>query len=373
MKRILLLALSLAVLSCGPKKAELLPAENFSGSVDGKPVSLYTLKGGKLIAQYTNFGGRGVTLFAPDRHGNMRNIVVGHATLDEYVHPVGERFLGACVGPVANRIGGAHFCIGEELFSTPANDNEVNTLHGGFIGLDNVVWDVEAVTDSSLTLHFLHPDGMEGYPGNLDITMTYSLTSKDELRVDYRATTDAPTPVNISHHPFFNLRGEGEGTVEDYAMCINADGYLPIDSLSIPLGYIAPVEGTPFDFRTPHPIGERIGEDDVQLRNARGYDHCWCLNKTAPGALESACTVYDPVSGRCVEVITDQIGLQFYSGNFFDGNTIGSNGSKQEFRSSFVLETQQFPDAPNQPAFPSILLLPGQTYTHTALYRFSAR
>ena len=369
MKRILLLALSLAVLSCGPKKAELLPAENFSGSVDGKPVSLYTLKGGKLIAQYTNFGGRGVTLFAPDRHGN----VVGHATLDEYVHPVGERFLGACVGPVANRIGGAHFCIGEELFSTPANDNEVNTLHGGFIGLDNVVWDVEAVTDSSLTLHFLHPDGMEGYPGNLDITMTYSLTSKDELRVDYRATTDAPTPVNISHHPFFNLRGEGEGTVEDYAMCINADGFLPIDSLSIPLGYIAPVEGTPFDFRTPHPIGERIGEDDVQLRNARGYDHCWCLNKTAPGALESACTVYDPVSGRCVEVITDQIGLQFYSGNFFDGNTIGSNGSKQEFRSSFVLETQQFPDAPNQPAFPSILLLPGQTYTHTALYRFSAR
>ena len=217
MKRILLLALSLAVLSCGPKKAELLPAENFSGSVDGKPVSLYTLKGGKLIAQYTNFGGRGVTLFAPDRHGNMRNIVVGHATLDEYVRPVGERFLGACVGPVANRIGGAHFCIGEELFSTPANDNEVNTLHGGFIGLDNVVWDVEAVTDSSLTLHFLHPDGMEGYPGNLDITMTYSLTSKDELRVDYRATTDAPTPVNISHHPFFNLRGEGEGTVEDYA------------------------------------------------------------------------------------------------------------------------------------------------------------
>jgi aldose 1-epimerase len=214
---------------------------------------------------------------------------------------------------------------------------------------------------------------MEGYPGNLDITMTYSLTSKDELRVDYRATTDAPTPVNISHHPFFNLRGEGEGTVEDYAMCINADGFLPIDSLSIPLGYIAPVEGTPFDFRTPHPIGERIGEDDVQLRNARGYDHCWCLNKTAPGALESACTVYDPVSGRCVEVITDQIGLQFYSGNFFDGNTIGSNGSKQEFRSSFVLETQQFPDAPNQPAFPSILLLPGQTYTHTALYRFSAR
>ena len=373
MNKVLMAALAVLAAACCPQKAELIPAENFAGELDGRPVALYTLKGGNLQAQFTNFGGRGVSLFTPDRKGKPENIVVGHATLAEYVHPVGERFLGACVGPVANRIGGAHLCIGEELYATPANDNEVNTLHGGFIGLDNVVWDAEAVTDSSLTLHFVHPDGLEGYPGNLDITMTYCLTSNDELRIDYRATTDATTPVNISHHPFFNLRGQGEGTVEDYSMCINAEGFIPIDSLSIPLGYVATVEGTPFDFRQPHPIGERIGADDVQLRNARGYDHCWCLDKSAPGALESACTVYDPVSGRSVEVITDQPGLQFYSGNFFDGKTIGSNGSAQQFRSSFVLETQKWPDAPNQPGFTPVFLHPGEVYTHTCIFRFSAR
>ena len=330
---------------------------------------VYTLKAGDISLTITNYGARVMSLTTPDKNGALENIVVGHKTIDEYVHPVGERFLGACVGPVANRIGGASFELDGVVYHTPANDHGLNTLHGGFVGVDNMRWDVVSVCDTAIVFHLLHPDGQEGYPGNLDMTMTYSLSSAGEFRVDYLATTDKPTPVNFSHHPFFCLRGEGGGSVEEYWMQINASHYIPIDAESIPTGEIAPVEGTPFDFREPHLIGERIGLENEQLTNARGYDHNWCIDKTTDG-VEFVCRVWDPVSGRSVEVLSDQPGLQFYSGNFFDGTENGSNGKPLDFRSSLALEAQKWPDSVNHPGFTPVTLRPGEKYTHTCIYRF---
>lgn len=364
--------LALGAVACSqPKEANLLPAENFTTTIDGKPVGLYTIKGGDIELQFTNFGARGVTLFTPDKDGNMEDIVLGHNTIEEYVNPPKERFFGAVVGPVANRIGKASYSIDGVEYKTPANDNEVNTLHGGFIGVDMMVWDVVSHDDSTLVLHLLHPDGQEGYPGNVDINLTYTATSDNELKVEYTATTDKVTPLNLSSHPFFNLRGEGNGTVEDYIMWIKASKFVPIDTLSIPTGELADVEGTPFDFRTAHRIGDRIGEtDNQQIRFARGYDHNWCIDKETEG-VELVCSVYDPLTGRKLEVLTDQPGMQYYSGNFFTGTTDGKSGRPLDFRTSLALETQYYPDSPNQPAFPSILLQPGETYRHTCIYRFS--
>ncbi|MCF0175741.1 MAG: galactose mutarotase [Bacteroidales bacterium] len=368
-------AAGLVMAACAPKTpdVELIPAENFAGEVDGKPCALYTLKSDQIVVQATNFGARVVSIFAPGKDGSYADVVAGRNTLDGYVHPAGERFLGACVGPVANRIGGAGFVIDGVRYNTPANDNKVNTLHGGYIGLDNVVWNVKEATDTRLVLEFMHPDGLEGYPGNVEIEMTYSVEGGD-FRIDYKATTDKPTPVNISNHPFFNLRGEGIGTVEDYVMYINADLYVPIDSLSIPLGTLDPVEGTPFDFREPHTIGQMINTpDNQQLINARGYDHNWCIAKKAPGEIELACSVWDEQTGRFLEVLTDQPGMQFYSGNFFNGKHSGKNGNPFTFRSSLALETQMYPDTPNQPAFGDCTLRPGDVYTQTCIYRFSVK
>ncbi len=355
----------------GTTSPGLIPAENFADTIDGKPVALYTLKAGNITLQATNFGGRVVSIFTPDKTGQLEDIVVGYNNIKDYVTPPGERFLGACVGPVANRIGHSSFMIGDSLYKVPANDHGVNTLHGGYKGLDNVVWDVKQVTDTSITLHYLHKDGQEGFPGNKDITMTYTVTPQNEFKISYRATTDKETPINITNHPFFCLRGEGNGSVEEYIMHIKASHYIPIDSLSIPTGEIADVSGTPFDFRKAHAIGEMIGEDNQQLKNAKGYDHNWCLDKDGSDSVQIACSVYDPVSGREIDVYTDQPGLQFYSGNFFDGKSCGKYGRPLGFRSSLALETQFYPDSPNQPSFPSIMVSPGQVYSHTCIYRFS--
>lgn len=358
--------------SCGKTAApELIAPENFDGTVDGHAVALYTLKAGDIILQATNFGGRVVTIFTPDKDGVLGDIVVGRSTLDEYVNPAGERFFGACVGPVANRISNASFTLDGVTYNVPVNDNGVNTLHGGLKGLDNVVWDVLDSNDSTLVLHYVHADGFEGYPGNKDITMTYSVNSRNEFRIDYKATTDKATPINISNHPFFCLRGEGNGSVEDYVLHVKASHYIPIDSLSIPTGEIADVTGTPFDFRTPHKIGERIGEDNGQLKNARGYDHNWCIDRQSDKDVELMCSVYDPQTGRQVDVLSDQPGIQIYSGNFFDGSSTGKYGRPLGFRSSLALETQHYPDTPNHPQFPSITVNPGDVYTQTCIYRFS--
>lgn len=372
MKRYIFIAgVSLILAACsGKPELKLVDAAAFDGQVDGKPVALYTLKNGDITLQATNFGARVVSIYTPDKAGNMTDIVLGHNTLDEYVHPAGERFFGACVGPVANRIGGAQFNIGDTVYETPKNDNGVNTLHGGFKGLDNLVWDVTAHTDSTLSLHLLHPDGLEGYPGNLDIDMVYTLTRNNEFRIDYSATTDAATPVNISSHPFFVLGGEGAGSCEKWQMQINASNYVPIDSLSIPLGGTADVSGTPFDFRKIHSIGQRIGDNNRQLAYAHGYDHNWCIDKTTDG-VEHVCTLRDPVSRRQIDVYSDQPGLQIYTGNFFTGTPIGKTGKPIDFRCCVAIETQHYPDSPNRPEYPSILLEPEQIYTHTCIYRFS--
>lgn len=332
---------------------------------------VYTLRSDAIRMQVTNFGGRVMSLCTQDRGGQWENIVVGHATVQEYMTPPGERFLGASVGPVANRIGGASFSIDGELFATPKNDNGQNTLHGGFTGIDMLCWDVESVSDSSITFSFVHPDGFEGYPGNLAVSVTYTLSGTDFI-VEFLAETDKATPVNLTHHPFFCLRGQGVDTVEPYEMQIKASHYLPIDALSIPTGEIAPVDGTPFDFREAHTLGERIGQQDEQLGYAHGYDHNWCIDKESDG-VESVCSLYDPQSGRCIQVLTDQPGLQVYSGNFFAGAEKGSNGKDLGFRSSIALEAQGWPDAVNRPQFPQCILRPGEVYTSTTIYRFSAR
>lgn len=368
------LLLAFACRQTGKQPLALLPADDFDTTINNVPVALYTLKGGNVTLQVTNFGGRVVTLFAPDKNGKLADVVLGRNNIRDYAAPKGERFLGACVGPVANRIGGARFVLNDTTYTVPANDHGVNTLHGGFIGLDMVPWDVVSVDDSSIVLHYLRPDGQEGYPGNLDLTMKYTVTSRSEFRIDYTGTTDHATPVNLSNHPFFNLRGEGVGDVLDYVMYVNASRYTPIDSLSIPLGENEGVEGTPFDFRTPQTIGARIDRtDDPQIRNARGYDHNWVLDRKTEGGLETACTVWDPLTGRFLEVLTDQPGIQFYSGNFFNGSTIGKYGEPLGFRASLALETQHFPDSPNRPNFPSVTLNPGERYTHTCVYRFSVK
>ena len=372
-KSLILLGMSLLA-ACGVQKTELplLPEEAFQTTVDGKPVALYTLHAGDITMQVTNYGARVVSLWTPDREGRYEDIVLGYENIGRYIDNTGERFLGAVVGPYANRIAKGRFTLDGAEYTLPLNNNG-QTLHGGLKGVDRVVWDVVSATDDKLVLHYLHPDGQDGFPGNLDIEMTYSLTPDNEFRVDYKATTDKPTVANFSHHPFFNLKGEGNGTVLDNVLTINASHTTPVDSVLIPTGQIAPVEGTPFDFREPHAIGERIGADNEQLRNGAGYDHNWVIDRKTPSGIEQAATVWEPASGRTIEVLSDQPGLQVYSGNFFDGTSIGKYGKPQRYRESLALETQKYPDSPNHDNFPSTVLRPGEEYTQVCIYRFGVK
>ena len=340
--------------------------------MDGKNVDLYTLKAGDLIMQVTNFGGRVVALQTPDRYGKYEDIVLGYNNLDNYVNNPGERFLGAVVGPYANRIADGTYTIGDNTYTFPQNNND-NTLHGGLKGLDMVVWDVKDVNDSIIVLTYLHPDSQDGMPGNLNIEMTYSLTSANEFKVDYKAVTDAPTHVNISHHSFFNLKGEGNGTILDQIMVINASKTTPVDNELIPTGEIADLTGTPLDFREPHAIGDRIDVENEQLANGGGYDHNWIIDRKSDHDMEFAASVFDPSTGRFMEVFSDQPALQFYSGNFFDGTTMGKYNRPLRYRESIALETQLYPDTPHHENFPSTLLNPGETYVHHCIYRFSTK
>ena len=360
MKRYLILLAGL-VMACQSNRPTLLKESEFGGE-------LYTLKSEGVVAQVTPFGARVVTLFTQDKEGQWTDIVAGHNTLAAYEEPVGERFFGATVGPVANRIGNASFQIEWESWHTDVNDHGVNTLHGGSKGFDMRPWKVESATPTSLTLSLECPNGQEGFPGNRLITLTYSLEGSD-FKVDISGTSTKVTPMNIAHHPFFCLSGEGEGSVEDYIVTIAASAYTPIDSLSIPTGEIVPVEGTPFDFRTPHTLGERINEPDVQLQYGNGYDHNWCLDGEG---MREVCRVEDPASGRTVTILTDQKGLQLYSGNFFNGSENGKNGKPLGFRSALVLEAQGWPDAVNHPEFPSIVPFPGEEYHSSTIFRFGA-
>ena len=376
MKKIFcVLAAAAMMVGCGGQKAdkapqlELMKKENFQKVVDGKKVDLYTLTNGTITMQVTNFGARVVSLWTPDREGKMADIVLGYENIDRYVNNTGERFLGAVVGRVANRIGAGKFTLDGKEYTTPQNNNG-QTLHGGLKGVDMVVWDVEYVADNAITLHLLLPDGTDGFPGNLDITMTYTLTPENEFEVTYHATTDKKTIVNLSHHSFFNLKGEAGGTITDHILTIKADAITPVDANLIPTGELLPVDGTPFDFREPHAIGERIEADHEQLKNGKGYDLNWVIAREDNGQVETVATLYEPASGRCMDVATDQVAIQFYSGNFFDGTYNGKYGKPLKFRESVALETQKHPDAINHDNFPSIILNPGETYKQVCVYKF---
>ena len=375
MKKTLFCALmAVAALAACTQKSEvtLMNADDFKTVIDGKEVGLYTLKAGDITMQVTNFGARVVSLWTPDRNGAYEDIVLGYNNIDTYLNNPGERFLGAVVGPYANRIADGTYTIGDQTYTFPKNNNG-QTLHGGLKGLDMVVWDVFAADDSTLVLTYTHADGQEGMPGNVDICMTYSLTGDNEFKVEYLAQTDKPTHVNISHHSFFNLKGEGNGTINDHVLYINASKTTPVNAVLIPSGEIVDVAGTPFDFRQPKAIGTDLAVENEQLANGGGYDHNWVLDRQTPDQLELAASVLEPASGRYMEVWTDQPALQFYGGNFFDGTTTGKYGKTLNYRESIALETQKYPDTPNHDNFPSTLLNPGEEYSHVCVYRFGVK
>ena len=322
--------------------------------------SIFSLKGGSLEMTLTNYGARVLSLLVPDKDGRKADIIVGYESLQEYVDCPGERFFGAAVGRLANRLGGASFVLDGKTYHTSPNDNG-NTLHGGFIGIDRVLWDVVAQTGNSITLAVTDPDGQDGWPGNLRIILTYTLTEDNAFKVEYKAETDAPTLCNLTHHSFFNLTGDASKPILDHVLEIDAPAYLPVDDLLIPSGEIRPVDGTPFDFRSPKPIGRDI-------ESAGGYDHNWCLSPAA--GLRRVAALSEPLSGRKMEVWTDQPGMQFYSGNFFDGSYAGKGGRPIVHRGALALETQAWPDAIHHSGFPDTVLRPGETYTHTCIYKF---
>jgi aldose 1-epimerase len=339
---------------------------------NGTKPDIYVLKNANgLEATISNYGGRIVGLTAPDKNGEMADVVTGFDTIDAYLH-AREVFHGALIGRVGNRIAKGKFTLDGVTYTLPVN-NGPNQLHGGVDGFHNQLWTVIELTGNSIVMSYLSRDGEMGYPGNLDVEVSYTLTNDNEFLIEYKAATDKTTVVNLTSHPFFNLGGEGGGTINNHILQINADTYTPVDSTLIPLGENAPVEGTPFDFRKPKAIGRDLHEQETnqQLRNGTGYDHNFVLNHPGNGEMFLAASISDPVSGRMMEIYTQEPGLQFYGGNFFDGNDTGKSGAPYKFREAFALETQHFPDSPNQPAFPSITLRPGETYTTKTIYKFS--
>lgn len=362
-------AMALLVASCGRKEVQLIDAANFNKEVDGKQVSLYTMHNGDVTMQVTNYGARVVALWTPDRKGNFEDITLGYDHIDKYLDNHGERYLGAVVGRCANRIADGSFTLNDSVYQLVKNDGN-NTLHGGRLGTDRVVWDVLNANDSALVMHVVLPDGQDGFPGNLDITVTYTLTKQNEFRINYKATTDKPTLCNLSNHTFFNLKGEGKDVLGEQ-LEINGNWILPVDENLIPAGTFMSVNNTPFDFKEPHAIGERIDADHIQLQMGHGYDHSWIINGYKEGQMMKAATLFDPENRREVEVYTDQLGLQFYSGNFFDGKTQGKWGP-HVYRGAIALETQNFPDAINQDNLViKPVLNPGEEYTQTCIYKFS--
>lgn len=377
MKRILLFPLLLLCLSsCVKEKNEapaLLDARHFDAVLDNKNIALYTLESGNgVYMQVTNFGGRVVSLFTPDRKGHYEDIVLGYEHINRYLYNNSERCLGPVVGRYANRIANGQFTLDGTTYQLPINNNG-QTLHGGIKGLDGVVWNVECLSKNEIRLSYLSPDGEEGFPGTVQYEMVYTLTPENEFKITYRAVTDKPTVINLSHHGVFNLKGEGNGTILDHELAIYADAITPVNEFLIPTGEYMPVEGTPFDFRTPHAIGLHIDDDDVQLKNGKGYDHNWVVSREADGRLRHVATLYEPACGRVMEVWSDQPGIQFYSGNFFNGTVKGKSGKTLNHREGLALETQKFPDSPNHPNFPSTRLNPGETYTQTCIYKFSTK
>jgi aldose 1-epimerase len=348
--------------------------ESFGKTADGQEVQLFTLsnKNG-MEARIMDYGGIVVSLKVPDRTGKLDDVVLGLNTLDDYLK--GHPYFGALVGRYGNRIAKGRFTLNGVEYKLAVNNGE-NHLHGGIKGFDKVVWNAKFVKtvkgEVSLVLTYLSKDGEEGYPGNLNVRVVYTLSNNNELMIDYTATTDKDTVVNLTHHSYFNLAGEGNGDILNHQLTINASRFTPIDAGSIPTGELKNVAGTPFDFTKPTAIGARINQPDQQLGFGKGYDHNFVLNGRA-GTLRTAAMVFEPTTGRVMEVLTTEPGVQFYTGNFLDGTLTGKSGKVYQQRFGFCLETQHYPDSPNQPKFPTTTLRKGQTLHSTTIYRFSTR
>ena len=353
--------------------AQKITRSDFGKTPEGQNVELFTLTNSMgMEAKITTYGGIVVSLTAPDRNRKFADVVLGFNDLESYLK--GHPYFGAIIGRYGNRIAKGRFSLKGAEYKLAAN-NGPNHLHGGVKGFDKVVWTPNPTTTKTgaiLTLTYLSKDGEEGYPGNLNVKVVYTLTNNNELRIDYSATTDKDTVINLTHHSYFNLAGEGNGDILSHQVTLHALSFLPTDATSIPTGEIRGAAKSPFDFRTAKAIGERINQEDQQLKFGSGYDQNWIVNGR-PGRLRIAAEVFEPTSGRLMQVWTTEPGIQFYTGNFLDGTLTGKSGKPYPRRSGFCLETQHYPDSPNQPRFPTTTLRKGATYKSTTIYRFLAR
>lgn len=342
------------------------------GIREGRPVNLYKLTNAHgVVVEAMNYGGIIMSIRVPDKSGKFADIVLGHETMEGYIP--NPTYFGAIVGRYANRIANGTFQLDGKTYNLPKNDGP-NTLHGGMTRtFDKVVWDAEPLKGAmGVAFSYLSKDGEEGFPGNLKTTVTYTLNNDNELIIEYEATTDKPTPINVSQHSYFNLKGEGNGDILDHEIMINADKFTPVDKNLIPTGELRAVKGTPFDFTTPTKIGARIEDNYEQLVLGHGYDHNFVINRSEPGMVLAA-RVTEPTTGRVLEVSTTQPGVQFYTGNFLDGTITGKHGHVYKRRYGFCLETQHFPDSPNHPDFPNTILRPGETFHEKTIFKFSAK
>ncbi len=346
--------------------------KDFTDTLDGIPIQLYVLRNKNgMEATFTNYGQRLVSLMVPDRNDKLSDVVLGFSTLAQYQKGNGNYF-GSIIGRYGNRIGKGRFEIDGKTYTLALNNGE-NHLHGGVKGFESVPWHVTGQSGNSISFHRVSPDMEEGYPGNLDVSVTYNLTDANELKITYEATTDKKTPVNLTNHSYFNLKGAGTSDVNDHLLQINSDRFLAVDKGLIPTGEIVPVAGTPFDFRQAKSIGQDLDQDFEQLKVSNGYDHSFVINEGPQNeaGLVFAARLTEPVSGREMEVFTSEPAVQIYGGNFLDGSVSGKKGMAYPFRGSICLETQHYPDSPNREAFPNTILDPGEVYKSETVYKFS--
>lgn len=380
MKKLLIAITALAAIACNNNKTnETSMSETniseapFGVLASGDSVKLYTLKNANgMEVAISDLGGTIVKWTAPDKDGKFEDITLGSNNPEDYLS--NTKYLGALIGRFGNRIAKGKFSLDGKEYTLAIN-NGSNSLHGGLNGFNAAIWTATPIggAEPALKLTYLSKDGEEGYPGNLNVEVVYTLKSDNSLSIDYKATTDKNTVVNLTNHAYFNLKGEGNGDITDHQITINADKFLPTDAGLIPTGELKPIKGTPFDFTTAHLIGERINDTtDTDIKLGGGYDHCWVFTDQT-NKLKSIANVLEPVSGRTMEVFTTEPAVQFYTGNFLNGKATGKSGKKYEFRYGFCLETQHFPDAPNQSAFPTTTLKPGETYTSTTVYKFGVK
>lgn len=348
-----------------------LETKNFDTIIDGKKVGLYWIENKGIKAAFTNYGGRLIGLWVNDKKGKPTDVVVGMNSAKGFKTST-EPYFGATIGRVGNRIAKGKFTLEGKQYQVPLNNGE-NALHGGVKGFQDVVWNAEKTNENTLVFTYVSPDGEQGFPGNLSVKVTYTITDDNSVKMEYEATTDKTTIVNLTNHAFFNLNGEGSGTILNHELQIYANEFTPVDEGLIPNGQLKPVKNTVFDFTSKHTIGERIETKEEQLKFGKGYDHNYVLSGTKKNGLNHAATISGDQSGITMDIFTEEPGLQFYSGNFMQSKNTFKSGSKDDFRTAFALETQHFPDAPNQPKFAPIVLKPGQKYHTVSYYQFSVK